>query len=82
MDKPLLYHDMEIGYMAWYFPFSLVRSGKILEWIDPGGQARGIEDCSECDYAVSTHYVFDMDELVRYIKFRDVPAEELRRTQS
>lgn len=81
MDKPLLYHDMEIGYMAWHFHFSLVQSGKILEWIDPGGQARGIEDCPECDYAASIHYVFDMDELVRYIRFRDVLGDGTRRSQ-
>ena len=29
---------------------------------------------TECDYAASTHYVFDMDELVRYVMFRDVLA--------
>ncbi len=81
MDRPLLYHDMEIGYMAWYFPFSLVQSGKILDWIDPGGQARGIGDCPGCDYASSIHYVFNMDELVRYIKFRDALAEKTRSTQ-
>ncbi len=78
IDRPLLYHDMQIGYMAWYFPFSLVKSGKILDWIDPGGQIRGIENCPGCDYAPGTHYVFDMDELVRYIKFRDALAEDMR----
>jgi len=29
---------------------------------------------TECDYAASTHYVFNMDELVRCIKFRDILA--------
>ena len=74
LDRPLLYHDMQIGYMAWYFPFSLVQSGRILDWLDPGGQPKGIEHYPECDYAASTHYVFDMDELVRYVMFRDVLA--------
>ena len=64
--------------MAWYFPFLLVQSGKILDWIDPSGQTRGIEHYPECDYAASIHYVFDMDELVRYTKFRDVLAGRRR----
>ena len=81
MDRPLLYHDMEIGYMAWYFPFLLVQSGKILDRIDPGGQPMGIEQYPECNYASSIHYVFDMDELVRYVKFRDVLAEAVSRAQ-
>jgi len=36
---------------------------------------------TDCDYAASTHYVFDVDELVRYIKFREVLAEKGRCTQ-
>ncbi len=36
---------------------------------------------SQCAYAASTHHVFHMDELVRYIRFRDVLAEEMRRSQ-
>ncbi len=81
LDRPLLYHDMQIGYMAWYFPFALVQSGKILDWIDPDGQAKGLERNPECDYAASIHYVFDMDELVRYVRFRDVLAEETTRAE-
>jgi len=81
LDRPLLYHDMQIGYMAWYFPFALVQSGKILNWIDPSGQLRGIENYPGCDYAPSTHYVFDMDELARYVKFPDVLAQEARRAE-
>ena len=49
--------------------------------IDPSGQVRGIELYPECEYATDVHDVFDIDELVRYIKFRDVLAEELRRSQ-
>ena len=79
LDRPLLYHDMQIGYMAWYFPFAFVQSGKILDRIDPDGQAKGLEHNPECEYAASIHYIFDMDELVRYVRFRDVLAEEVRR---
>ena len=48
---------------------------------DPGGQIKGIELYPECEYATAVHYVFDMDELVRYVRFRDVLAEEMRRRQ-
>jgi hypothetical protein len=41
---------------------------------------RGL-DYPECDYAASIHLVFDMDELVRYVRFRDVLAEEMKRSQ-
>jgi len=48
---------------------------------NPGGQIKGIELYPECDYAASIHYVFDMDEIVRYIRFREVLAEKGRCTQ-
>ena len=79
LDRPLLYHDMEIGYMAWYFPFASVRDGTILNSVDPDGHIKGIELYPECEYATAVHYVFDMDELVRYVRFRDVLAQEMRR---
>jgi len=53
--------------------------GTILNSVDPDGQLRGIEHYPECDYAASTHYVFEMDELVRYIKFRDALVTETKR---
>ncbi len=36
---------------------------------------RGIEYYPGCDYTVSTHHVFDVDEPVRYVRFSDVLAE-------
>jgi ssDNA-binding Zn-finger/Zn-ribbon topoisomerase 1 len=81
LGRPLLYHDMQIGYMAWYFPLSSVQDGTIFNSIDPSAQVRGIENYPECDYAASIHLVFDMDELVRYVRFRDVLAEEMKRSQ-
>ena len=67
--------------MTWYFPFSLVQSGRILELIDASGQIRGIEHYPECGYAAGTRYVFHMDELVRYALFRDVLAGSMERSQ-
>ena len=64
--------------MPWCFPFSLVQSGRILERVDASGQIRGTEHYPGCSYAASTHYVFDMNELVRYIEFRDVLGDKTR----
>lgn len=77
----LLYNDMENKFMVWYFPFADVMNGEIFNSITPDGQLKGVEYFpDDPDYVHSIHYVFDMDELVRYIKFRDVLAEKMRRT--
>lgn len=77
----LLYNDMENKFMVWYFPFADVMNGEIFNSITPDGQLKGVEYFpDDPDYARSIHYVFDMDELVRYIKVRDVLAEKMRRT--
>jgi hypothetical protein len=76
---PLLYNDMENKFWVWYFPFEFVMNGAIFSRITPDGQLKGVEYLpDDPDYVRSMHYVFDMDELVRYIRFRDVLAEEMR----
>jgi hypothetical protein len=79
VDKPLLYNDMENRFMVWYFPFAWVENGKIFDAITADGQIKGAEYFPEVDHAVRIHYVFDMNELVRHIRFRDVLAEGMRR---
>lgn len=78
IEKSLLYHDMENKFMVWYFPFTWVQDGEIFNVITPDGQIKGIGYFPEADYAGTIHYVFDMSELVRYIKFRDVLTEKMR----
>jgi predicted RNA-binding Zn-ribbon protein involved in translation (DUF1610 family) len=77
VQKSLLYHDMENKFMVWYLPFAWIENGEIFNVITPDGQIKGIEHPPEVDYAGNIQYVFDMDELVRYIKFRDVLAEKM-----
>ena len=64
--------------MAWYFPCASVGDGTILNRVKPDGQIKGIELYPECEYATAVHYVFDMDELVRYVRFRDVLAATMK----
>lgn len=78
VEASLLYDDMENRFMVWYFPFAWVMNGEIFNAITSDGKIKGAEYFPEVDYAGSVHYVFDMDELVRYIKFRDVLAEKMR----
>ena len=49
---------------------------------DPDGQIRGIELYPECEYATAVHYVFDMDGLVRYVRFRGFLPEEMSATSA
>jgi hypothetical protein len=79
VDRPLLYNDMENKFMVWYFPFASVENGKIFDAITPDGQAKDAKYFPEMDLSGRIHYVFDMNELVRHIKFRDVLAREKRR---
>jgi len=79
VDKSLLYNDMENKFMVWYFPFTWVENGKIFDVINADGRAKGAEYFPEVDYSGRIHYVFDMNELVRHIKFCDVLAEKMRR---
>ena len=58
-----------------------VCDGTILNSVDPDGQIKDIALYPECEYATAVHYVFDMDELVRYVRFRDVMVGEMRRAQ-
>jgi hypothetical protein len=80
VEKSLLYHDMENKFMVWYVPFAWVQSGEIFNAITPDGQINASEYFPGVDYAGSIHYVFDIDELVRYIKFRDIFAEKAGHT--
>jgi hypothetical protein len=78
IEASLLYNDMENRFMVWYFPFAWVQNGEIFNAITSDGKIKGAEYFPEVGYASTIHYVFDMDELVRYIKFRGVLAEKMR----
>ena len=78
VETSLLYNDRENKFMVWYFPFAWVQAGDILNAITPGGPMKSRRYFPEANYAGSIQYVFDIDGLVRYIKFRDLLAERMR----
>jgi len=78
VETSLLYNDVENKFMLYYFPFALVRNGKIFDAITPGGPVKSRRYFPEAGYAGSIQYVFEMDGLVRYIQSRDALAEKMR----
>ncbi len=73
----LLYHDMEKEFCVQFFPFNSLDDKRFLENFTDDGKSdlrrTGEEDPP--DYFRNTHIVFSMDELVRYVIFRDRLAE-------
>jgi hypothetical protein len=74
----LLYHDMDIGFIVYYLPFDSVEQHfdkftKNAEMIPPFELPENLG--SESAYFSRIHYVFGLDELVRYVIFRDKLAQ-------
>jgi len=76
--KSLLYHDMESRFMVWYYPSQSIEDERFFEHFFDNGQLDFSSDIlpeDPDDYTINVHYVFSMDELVRYIRFREKLAE-------
>ncbi len=73
----LLYHDMEKGFCALYFPFEAVDKGALFTKFNRHGDlvgcSGGFSDDREkpYDYMKDIHVVFNITELIRYVVFRD-----------
>ena len=83
MSKSLLYHDMERNFMVWYYPFESIKHRSFFSefsvdghLIDDTGLAK--DEIPEC--AKNVHYVFSIDEMVRYILFREKLAKFKKKT--
>jgi len=82
IEKSLLYNDMENKFMAYFFPFTEIQKGDFLDYITPDGKLKELERYSELDCNMEVHFVLDMGELIRYIKFRDAICESYKRTKT
>jgi predicted RNA-binding Zn-ribbon protein involved in translation (DUF1610 family) len=80
LAAPLLYHDLERRFLAQYLPFEAI-DDEFLQQFNHEGEERfalvGFEG-SPLDpndprtaYFSRPHFVFDLDELVRYVRFRE-----------
>ena len=78
VSKPLLYHDMERNFMVWYYPFACIKHRKFFDEFSADGHLddnAGLAEEEIPEYAKNVHYVFSMDEMVRYILFREKLAK-------
>jgi hypothetical protein len=78
VSKPLLYHDMERNFMIWYYPFTCIKHRKFFDEFSADGHLddnAGLAKDEMPEYAKNVHYVFSMDEMVRYILFREKLAK-------
>jgi len=74
----LLYHDMEKEFCVYFFPFSLVKCENISSEFTTDARLNlrrtGVKNPP--DYFRNVHIAFSMDELVRYVIFRDKLAQQ------
>ncbi len=74
IEKKFLYHDMGKEFCVYFFPFPSTESDDFYDEFTADAQMdmsrTGVEDDSP-DYFRNAHVVFSMDELVRYVIFRD-----------
>jgi hypothetical protein len=70
LEVPLLYHDMRREFLVWYFPLNSLGEDGFLNYFTQHGELDGNELNIPKDN-LRTHFVFDMNELLRYIVFRE-----------
>jgi ribosomal protein S18 acetylase RimI-like enzyme len=80
LPVPFLYHDMDNGVMVWYFPADRLEDGSFYNLFTGDGQFHlPINDVSGASpfaqmlsmFMGDSHVVFSMEELARYVTFRD-----------
>ena len=74
ISVPLFYHDMEKRFCVQFFPFDWLEDDRLL--LDAFTQEGDLDVAlfqlpETSDYMKRAHIVFDMDELLRFITFRE-----------
>ncbi|MEJ5328560.1 MAG: CpXC domain-containing protein [Desulfobaccales bacterium] len=70
INYPLLYHDMNRGFLVQYYPFSsLMEDNEFLKMFRKNGKIKMVGVPGT--YLEEPHIVFDMNEMLRYILFRE-----------
>jgi hypothetical protein len=79
IEADLLYHDMDQEFWVQYYPFAWIEKRGLLERFAPEGEWKMCPAPGRSGYtARPPHLVFDMNELVRYVLFRDRISERER----
>jgi hypothetical protein len=75
----LLYHDMTLGFCVQYYPPGAIDHDGFYNYFTPEGTIDLGDAAAKCPdgggYVARPHIVFDMAELVRYVRFRERLAE-------
>ena len=72
INAPLLYHDMEKKLAVQYYPPEFIEEPDFLEqFTAQGGMDYENLDLPIPDYLRHPHFVFDMEEMIRFITFRE-----------
>ena len=75
INAPLLYHDMAQQFCVQYYPRESLEDAEFLRRFNPDGSVAmtGIPAAFEESgaYIMRPHIVFDINELLRYVVFRD-----------
>lgn len=87
LPVPFLYNDMNSQVCIQYVPFELLVEGNLLEMFNRKGQFKIADSMTigppgdelfNMDYMLNPHVVFDINELIRYVLFRDRLNENAR----
>lgn len=88
LPVPFLYHDMENRFLLQYYPVEALEDDSFFDLFTADGKLDlGIEGMSETSplsqllpqFMGDFHVVFSMEELVRYVTFRDRLSESKRK---
>jgi len=75
VNAPLLYHDMHQEFCVQYYPSEALDDAQFFHQFNPDGSlpmpTLPAAFAKAGTYLTRPHIVFDMDELVRYVAFRD-----------
>jgi len=84
----MMYHDMEKEFCVILVPFSTIIDANLAFEFNKRGELGSDNDSENekninkpYDYMLHIHPIFDMDELVRYILFRDKLFEDYKESQ-
>ena len=92
VEMDLFYHDPDQGYLVYYFPYEYFDdedeesvSDALAHFDDDGSLAIDIsqeegeqpKDQETPEYLKNPHIVFSMEELLRYVSFRDILFDQI-----
>ncbi|MBM4285273.1 MAG: hypothetical protein FJ128_08480 [Deltaproteobacteria bacterium] len=70
VNYPLLYHDMKRKFIVQYFPPDVLEDENFFKIFRKNGTL-SVEGLPDGNYMKEPHLVFDMNEMLRYVVFRD-----------